>query len=782
MSQDENLTYQLPPQEIVDLVDSAPTPYLAIDPGRTVFVMMARPSLPTIEEVGKEELRLAGLRIDPATNGPSRVEYFTGYTIRNIRTGEDRVVTGVPEGAGLGQVRFAPDGRHFVFSVKEDEGLSLWVADVSTGSARRLTGPALNGVFGSAVAWLSSSDRLVCRLVPEGRELPPEPKSVSTGPIIQENLQGSAPSRTYQDLLKNPHDEALFTTYGSSQIAIVSLDGEIDLIGEPGIHVRSSPSPDGKYVLNETLHRPFSYLLPYYRFPSRVRVLDLKGSVVREIVDLPLAESVPIAFDAVPTGPRSFEWRADTDADLVWVEAQDEGDPSIETDVRDRVYSLSGPFDGEKEAIGDFELRHLGFWWGRGDLALARERWWKDRRLRIWRYHPDTPGDPDLVFDRSFEDRYSDPGHPLQEWTDRGTRVLSAEEEILFLAGDGASDRGDEPFLDRFDLGSGDAIRLTQSKPPDFERQIQIVDADGPTVLVSRERVTEPTNYYLRNLSSGDLTRITDFPHPYPQLREANKELIKYDRADGVQLTATLYTPAGYEPSDGPLPTILWAYPREFKSADAAGQVRDSPHRFVRLNPHSPLYLLTQGYAVMEGPTMPIVGEGEEEANDRYVEQLVASAEAAVEEVVRRGVGDRERIGVGGHSYGAFMTANLLAYTSLFKAGVARSGAYNRTLTPFGFQAEERTIWEAPEVYEAMSPFMHADKIKTPLLLMHGEADNNSGTFPLQSERFYNALKGHGATTRLVMFPHESHGYRARETILHMLYEMTKWFDRYVKG
>jgi dipeptidyl aminopeptidase/acylaminoacyl peptidase len=582
--------------------------------------------------------------------------------------------------------------------------------------------------------------------------------------------------------LKNPHDEALFTTYGSSQIAIVSLDGEIDLICEPGIHVRSSPSPDGKYVLNETLHRPFSYLHPYYRFPCRVRVLDLKGSVVREIVDLPLAESVPIAFDAVPTGPRSFEWRADTDADLVWVEAQDEGDPSIETDVRDRAYSLSGPFDGKKVVIGEFELRHLGFWWGRGDLALARERWWKDRRLRIWRYHPDTPGDPDLVFDRSFEDRYSDPGHPLQEWTDRGTRVLSGEEEVLFLAGDGASERGDEPFLDRFDLSSGDATRLTQSEPPDFERQIQIVDADGPTVLVSRERVTEPTNYYLRNLSSGDLTRITDFPHPYPQLREANKELIKYDRADGVQLTATLYTPAGYEPSDGPLPTILWAYPREFKSADAAGQVRDSPHRFVRLNPHSPLYLLTQGYAVMEGPTMPIVGEGEEEANDRYVEQLVASAEAAVEEVVRRGVGDRERIGVGGHSYGAFMTANLLAYTSLFKAGVARSGAYNRTLTPFGFQAEERTIWEAPEVYEAMSPFMHADKIKTPLLLMHGEADNNSGTFPLQSERFYNALKGHGATTRLVMFPHESHGYRARETILHMLYEMTKWFDRYVKG
>ncbi|MEE2753676.1 MAG: prolyl oligopeptidase family serine peptidase [Candidatus Latescibacterota bacterium] len=782
MAPDDVAIYQLPPQEIVDLVDAPPTPSLGIDPQKTCLVLMHRPSLPPIEEVGRLEVRLAGLRIDPKTNGPSRASYFTGYTIRDMARGTDLDVTGLPEDARLGQIRFSPNGSYFAFSAREAKGLSLWVVDVVSGVAKRLTSPRLNSVLGGTFTWLSDGKHLVCRLIPQDRPLLRTPIEVPVGPVLQENLKGTAPSRTYQDLLKNPDDEAAFEYYGLSQLAVVSLDASLTKIGEPGLHVRSVPSPDGQYLLVETLHRPFSYLVPYYRFPVRVQILDIEGRLVRDVVDLPLAENVPIAFDAVPVGPRAFEWRADADAEVVWVEAQDEGDPAKEVTVRDRAYAISAPFDADARVIADFELRHIGFSWGRGDLALARERRWRDRRLRIWRIQPERPKqDSILVFDRSYEDRYSDPGAPLQEWSGKGTRVLMADGESLFLAGDGASPEGDRPFIDRFDLSSGDSERLTQSEPPVFERAIQIVSSEGPTILVSREREDEPTNFYIRDLASGDLTALTQFEHPYPQLKDAKKELIKYQREDGVQLTAMLHSPPGYDPSDGPIPTVLWAYPREFKSADAAGQVKDSPHRFARLSPHSPLYLLALGYAVMDGPTMPIIGEGIAHANDTYVEQLVASAKAAVNEVVSRGISDGDRIGVGGHSYGGFMTANLLARSSLFRVGVALSGAYNRTLTPFGFQAEERSLWQAPDTYAEMSPFMHADKIESPLLLIHGEADNNSGTFPMQSERFYNALRGHGVPTRLVMLPHESHGYRARESILHMLYEITTWFDKYLR-
>jgi len=777
----EEHAYRLPDQAIVDLVDAPPTPVLSLDPTRNLVVMMHRPSLPPIEEIGKEEVRLAGLRIDPTTNGPSRVSHYTAYTLRNIRTGEDREVTGLSANARLGQIRFAPSGRHFAFTVRQDDGLTLWVVDVDDAKASPVSDRRLNSVFGGTFAWMPTSDRLVVRFIPENRESLSESETPAA-PVIQENLSGNAPSRTYQDLLKNPDDQAAFEHYGQSQIAIAGLDGAIQDIWTTGLHSRAQPSPDGNYLLVETLHRPYSYLVPYYRFPESVSVLDIEGNLIKEVADLPLAESVPIAFDAVPEGPRGFEWRTDTAAELVWVEAQDGGDPATDADVRDRAFSLIAPFDTEPTVLADFELRHLGFWWGGGDLALSRERWWKERRLRIWRLRPDKPGTPkELVVDRSFEDRYGDPGVPLMDWSDTGTRVLMTDGDVLFMAGDGASPDGDQPFLDRFDLGTSQTERLMQSEPPILERPIQIMDRNGPTVLVSREREDTPTNFYLRDLTSDELSAITDYPHPYPGLQGASKELIKYKRDDGVQLTATLHTPPGYSEGER-LPTVLWAYPREFKSADAAGQVKDSPHRFARLTLHSPLYLLAAGYAVMEGPTMPIVGEGDAEANDTYIEQLVASAEAAVEEVVQRGIADPDRVGVGGHSYGGFMTANLLTHSDLFNAGVAMSGAYNRTLTPFGFQAEERTIWQAPETYAAMSPFMHADKMKVPLLLMHGEADNNSGTFPMQSERYYNALKGHGATTRLVMFPHESHGYRARETVLHMLYEMTNWFDTYLKA
>ncbi|HEV2125478.1 MAG TPA: prolyl oligopeptidase family serine peptidase [Chloroflexota bacterium] len=786
--------YRSPPPEIAELIDTPETPTVSVSPDRQWLLLMERPSLPSIASLAAPEVRLAGVRLNPRTNGPSRNLYYTRLLIRPLSGGAERPIEGVPEGVQIDDVRWSPDSQHLAFTVTdlaattadgEPSGLQLWVADVSTGRATHLQELRLNGALGMPFRWLPDSTGLLCRLIPADRGVPPAPPEAPSGPSIRENSGRAAAARTYQDLLRNPHDEALFDYYLTTQVARVSLDGQVSSVGEAGVIRLADTSPDGRYVLIETMHRPYSYLVPLSRFPFRVEVFDASGQLVRQIADIPLMDAVPAVFAAVATGPRSVSWRADAPSTLTWVEAQDEGDPRIAADVRDRVYTLNAPFDGGPKTLISLALRFRNHTWGDGRLALVSEYWWANRQERTWIVQPDVDGgEPRVLWDRSFEDRYGDPGTPLLQPTATGRHVLLTTRDgmSLFLAGAGASPEGDQPFLDRLDLETLETERLWRSEPPVYELPVTVLNLTDRLVLTRRESVEEPPNYFVRELSGGKLQQLTHFENPWPQLSAAPKELIRYQREDGVQLTATLYLPPGYAPErDGPLPALFWAYPREFKSADAAGQVTDSPHRFLRLSWRSPLFWLTQGFAILEGPTMPIVGEEGVEPNDTYVGQLVASAKAAVDELVRRGVADRQRIAVGGHSYGAFMAANLLAHSDLFCAGIARSGAYNRTLTPFGFQAEERTLWQAPDVYMAMSPFMHADKIKTPILLIHGEADDNSGTFPIQSERFYNAIAGHGGMARLVLLPHESHAYQARESVLHMLWEMTEWLDRYAK-
>jgi dipeptidyl aminopeptidase/acylaminoacyl peptidase len=778
-----DLAYQEPPDAILKLVDAPLTPSARISQDGKWMVLLGRSSMPSIEEVAQPELRLGGLRINPRINGQSRSGYNNSIRFLRIEDKKEFAVSGLPEDIKITGTSWSPDGKKLAFTLVRNNGIQLWWVDLSTMEAISLTEPLMNDVmYGSSYQWVPASDAIIFKSIDPGRKELPEKSAVPAGPVISENTGRVAAVRTYQDLLQNAYDEKLFDYYVKSALILIKLDKSQRQVGKTGIIEDYSISPDGKYVLVQIIQEPYSYLVPYYYFPVKTEIWDMQGNVIRTVADLPLADDIPKGHGSVRTGPRSIQWRADVPATLYWVEALDDGDANKEVEFRDQLFSLKAPFDGQPEPVLKYSLRYGGISWGTGDRAITYEYWRRTRQFVTMLFQPDHPEKgKKVLFDRSSEDIYSDPGNFVSERNESGNYVLKSTDKgrALILRGRGASPEGNRPFIDKYFPENQKSIRLWQSQAPCYEYPVHVSGLDKGEIITLRESRTEQPNYFIRNLKNGKLEQITEFPHPHPEFSHFSKQLLKYYREDGVLLNATLYLPYQDPEMNKDLPIIMWAYPREFKSADAAGQISDSPYRFDRISHWSPMIWLAMGYAVLDDPKMPIIGEGEEQPNDHFVEQLVMSAKAAVDTLVEMGVADSGRMVIGGHSYGAFMTANLLAHSDLFATGIARSGAYNRTLTPFGFQAEERTFWEVPEVYFSMSPFMHADKINEPILLIHGEADNNSGTFPIQSKRFYHALKGHGATVRLVMLPNESHGYRARESVLHMLWEMNEWMEKY---
>lgn len=795
--------YRLPPEPLQAIVDAPRAPALSLSPRRDTAAVVQTPALPGIAEVAQPELKLAGLRINPRTYAGSRFSFGTGLSLLDIASHEESTIAGLPPDLRLSDLSWSPDQRHLAFThvalndgvggVGVDTGaVELWLVDIAARRARKLSPQPLSAVLTRGFNWLPDSSGLLVHWRPVGIGKPPQASGVPSGPILQDSEADGAVRqlRTYQDLLRNEDDARLFEYYITVQMVLLNLDGKARPIGEPGQFSRTSVAPGGEYLLTQSVTRPYSYIVTASSFGERVEVRDLHGMLLHTVANLPLEEGLPPGNDAVSSGVRHVSWRADAPASLVWAEAQDGGDPAREVPdgVRDLVYLHAAPFHAPPLVLARLSMRYGGVAWGREDVALVNERWHKTRQYRQWMIAPghlSTP--PELIHAGSYEDRYNSPGSPVMRADASGfPRLLIGPNTTILLDGAGATPDGDRPFLDRLSLTTREKTRLFQSQAPYFENVAAVLNDDGTLLLTTRESPLERPNYYLRDLAKPDdrqLRALTHYPHPTPQLRDIHKEQIRYPRHDGVELTATLMLPPGYDAArDGPLPLLMWAYPQEFKSAGAASQTTGSPYRFNAVSYWGPAAYLAMGYAVLDNPSFPIIGNGEEEPNDTYLAQLVADAEAAVEEVVRRGVGDRERLAIGGHSYGAFMTGNLLAHTRLFRAGIARSGAYNRTLTPFGFQSEERPYWQAPAVYQAMSPFNHADRIKDAMLLIHGAEDSNSGTFPLQSERMFQAIKGLGGTARLVMLPNESHAYRARESIMHMLYETNAWLEKYVKN
>jgi dipeptidyl aminopeptidase/acylaminoacyl peptidase len=809
--------YNQPPKNILDVMRAPMPPEPEVSPTHDSILLVSWQEYPSISRVATPFLRLAGVRVEPKNH--SKHDTPGGYGITPCATGFDLVhIAGgaqshaaqihvtLPAGACPGEPMWAADGKRFAFVNLAPESVELWIGDAKNGEVHRVPEARLNPMFDDEMKWMPDQKTLLVKLVPKGMGAPPPEPIVLIGPSIQETEGEKGQSSTYEnrDTLNNKHDEDVFDYYATSQLALVdTATAAITPIGKPANYESLDPAPDGQHILVTAIHKPYSYVTTYDRFPKEVEVWDVSQRahvLTHTIASLPLADRVPI--HGVPVGPRDFSWRATDPATLVWAEALDGGDWNVNVPSRDKIMLLKSPFSSPAVEIARTEQRYDGFAWSEqpGTALLTQydnnRHWTKSFIIDVDHQVKDAQPNLRLLWDLSTDEKYKNPGYSVRRQLANGYWVVRQDGDSIYLAGIGASPDGNRPFLDRLNLNTLKSERLFRCDKTSFERFLSFTGPDTTTFLTWHQSPTDPPNAFARTLGKSIISNanndapageaifastsvaITHIPDPTPVVREIKKRLVKYKRADGLDLSFTLYTPPGYQEGTR-VPTILYAYPLDYADAATAGQVSGSQETFTQLYEYR--LLLLGGYAIIDNASFPIIGDPKK-AYDTYLEQLVADAKAAVDEAVRLGVADPNRIGVTGHSHGALMTANLVAHSDLFRAGVATSGSYNKTLTPFGFQNERRSVWEATDVYLKVSPFFFADKIKIPLLIMHGAEDANPGTTPIQASKLYEAIRGNGGTARLVLLPHEPHWYTAMESNEQLVYEMLRWFDKYVKN
>jgi dipeptidyl aminopeptidase/acylaminoacyl peptidase len=790
------LAFSLPDSDVTAIIDAPPTPLIVPSPDEKYLVVVGYEAHPPVSMLARPILRLAGLRLDPALGTRQRTRRFSSLSVLRISDGSLRPLT-LPAGAQVSVPAWAPDGHRFAFMVDEADGVGVWLADAST-DEDPVQVPGLRVVdvlsseppsTGATISWTRDGRWLLAfGAAPRSAESAGPSLTAPTAPIeprIDESVGKKSQMATFQDLLRTAADEDTFEALATTvPLRIDPATGASEQLGPPGLYQYVEDSPDGQYLLVYRLQRPFSFRVPNGLFARRTEVWTAAGEPVRVIADLPVSDQVPMM--GVPTGPRLATWDECSPAKLIWVEALDGGDPVAPAEHRDEVRSLAAPFEGEPEVA--FLLAHRCLGWSNMDAAdsIMLTEHDRDRRwLTTWLCDLADTSKNRVLFDLSEDDAYGDPGDPMLVLNPDGSRTIRQHGDTIYLRGDGATPDGDRPFLDTYDLATGETTRLFHSRADEYESVLCFIEGRAGQLVIWHQSQAEPPNLWI--IPTGEdpaqaRQPLTSWADPHPALTGMVKRLMLTDRGDGVQLSGMLHLPPGYDQArDGRLPLVIWAYPNDYGSADTAGQVRLTASRFTRLVASDPAWFVLRGYAVLANAAMPVIGDPETK-NDTYIEQTCAAAEAHIKALVSEGIADPARVAVAGHSYGAFMTANLLAHTDLFAAGIARSGAYNRTLTPFGFQSERRSFWEVPHVYDQVSPFRYVDQITAPLLLVHGEQDANSGTFPVQSERLYQAIQGTGGTARLVILPFESHGYVARESVLHVLAEQFAWLDRWIGG
>ncbi|CAD0008406.1 S9 family peptidase [Flavobacterium salmonis] len=783
----ENLMYQKPSKSILDLADYERAPSVSMDTKKEYLLLSYRSTYKTLDDLNQDELRLAGLRINPNTNISSTVTYINNFKIRKINNTEEIQVSGLPDNPKISNILWSPNDKKILFSHTTNSGVELWVLDVASAKAKKLTEGIVNANLGNPFSWFLDSETILVKMLPKNRQpLLDAKKDLPTGPIISNTSGTKSQNRTYPDMLKNQNDEINFENIITSELYKVNLNGTATLFKAAAMYAGERISPDGNYILLTTIQKPFSYVVPLNRFPSKTVVYDNNGVEIKVVNEVPLNEIIPKGFMAVRKGKREMAWRNDKPATLSYVVALDEGDPANKADFRDELFLWEAPFTKDANTLLKIPQRFNNITWGDDHTAIVSDEWYDTRNTKTYLINPSNPDQqPKVISDRNSQDIYSDPGIFETRKNAYNKYVLAIENNTAYRIGEGFTKDGQFPFIDEFNLKTLQTKRLYTSAYKDKKEDLlEIENFKTGKVLVQIQSKNDYPNYYFRNIKKQNaLTPITSFKNPFESIKDVSKEVIKYKRKDGVELSGTLYLPAGYDKvKKEKLPLLIWAYPAEYKDKSSAGQTSQNPNEFTFPYYGSFVYWVTKGYVVLDDAAFPIIGEGTTEPNDNFISQLVDNAEAAINAVDALGYINRKKVAVGGHSYGAFMTANLLTHSNLFACGIARSGAYNRTLTPFGFQTEQRNYWEVPSVYNTMSPFMNADKMKTPILLVHGEADNNPGTFTLQTERYFQALKGLGAPARMVILPKEAHSYVAKENILHLLWEQDQFLEKYLKN
>lgn len=780
----ENITYQKPSAEILQLADFQRAPSVMMDSKKNWMVFSYRNTYKTLDDLNQDEMKLGGLRINPTTNISSSITYINNLKVRKLNDKMEVQVKGLPENAKITSLTFSPDEKKIAFTNTVSNGVELWILDLASATAKKISNANLNANLGSPFLWFRDSENLLVKLLPNNRPaLLNSQKDLPTGPIVSTADGKVSQNRTYQDLLRNPQDEKNFEVLTSSEVFKIDLNGNAKKFMDQDLFAGLSFSPDGEYLMTTTIQKPFSYIVPLNRFPMTTHIYDKNGKMVKAVNNVPLTEIMPKGFSSVRKGRRDMEWRDDQPATLVFAEALDGGDQSKKADFRDAIFTWDAPFNGAPKEFFKTPQRFDNVSWSNGDYALVTENWYDTRNTKAYLVNLKN-NTSRIIEDRNSQDVYSDPGTFNRTKNQYGRNVIDIKNNKAFLIGDGFTKDGQKPFIDELDLATQQKKRwYTSDLKGSKENLVDILDAQKGDVLVVQQSSNLYPNYYVRNVKSKKSTPLTTFANPFESIKDVYKEVISYKRNDGVVLSGTLYLPANFDRKNPKekLPLLIWAYPTEYKDKNTAGQNTQNPNDFTFPSYGSFIYWVTKGYAVLDDAAFPIIGEGKVEPNDTFIPQLVANGKAAIDALDKLGYIDRTKVAVGGHSYGAFMTANLLTHSKDYACGIARSGAYNRTLTPFGFQREQRNYWDVPQIYNTMSPFMNADKMKTPMLLIHGDADNNPGTFTLQTERYFQALKNLGAPVRMVLLPKEAHGYAAKENIMHVLWEQDQFLEKCFK-
>ena len=771
--------YKLPPENIVKIFDAPTIPSVYFIPFTKIGIETTYQRYQTLEQLADESVKLAGEDISKKINAPRDMYPINKMKILNFETNSE-IQLDFSENIKIRSYRISFDQQKLAITYEAETGIKLLIADINSAKIKKIDALLINDIFeDTGIFWLNDNKTLLIKTIPTGRRNPPEKPLIPESPMIEETSGKTSTVRTYQNLLKNKYDEKLFDYYFTSQLLLINTgNGNIGNIGNPAIYEDIDISPDNKYILIEKIEKPYSYQVPYYYFPKTYEIIDLKGVPIKTLFQRPLQDQIPIGGTYI--GPRRFHWQPLKDATLIWAEALDEGNPKNKVDFRDKILKLSAPFQEKPEQI--FKTKHRYSWidWSEHEDEFIYYEYDRDELWRKGWLHKIGEKKPELVYDLSIRDKYNNPGDLVKRKTTTGHYVFIKNENFVFYKNNkGATPEGNFPYLMKYNFQTREKEILFISRKGFHETISGFIGKNLDQIAIRSENRETPPNYFIIDLKTGKREKMTNFSNPYPELTNLKKELVTYTRKDSVPLSGELYLPSDYKKGDR-LPLIIDAYPQEYTDRSTAGQIDSSPDKFIRFWGSSIRYLTLQDYAVLARASIPIVGDPET-VNETFIEQTVTSIEAAINYLNERGIIDPKRVGIIGHSYGAFMVANILAHSDFCAAGVAKTGAYNRTLTPFGFQKERRTLWQAKEFYTEVSPFMYAEKINEPLLLIHGEEDPNSGTYPLQSRRMYQALKGNEATTRLIILPYEGHIYRARESLLHTLYETIEWFDTFVK-